>query len=391
METHCGRRAGRPDLLLLTATIGLPYMVLAATSPLLQSWFFRVHPGKSPYRLYAVSNVGSLLALVSYPFVFEPLITRRIQAYAWSGGLVIYAGLVLACGLHLWRQADAAAGPAASIGPLESSKSKGKGTAGKAATATPEIRPSLGVQALWLGFSACASMVLLGTTNQLCQNVAVVPFLWVLPLSLYLLTFIFCFERTALYPRWFFTLLLIPMLALLSLNLAWRENSVAHQIIIYCGGLFVCGMECHGELYRLRPSPQSLTQFYLMIAAGGALGGAIVAVVAPRVFLSYAELNWSLCLLGLLLLIVHQREGSAWALGRRRWPLWPVIGVVTVALATALTMQSQRGARRAVAMTRSFFGVSRVQEVSPDEPLFHGYSLKHGSIQHGAQFVDFDS
>ena len=359
-------------LLLLTATIGLPYFVLAATSPLLQSWLHRAQPRESLYRLYAVSNVGSLLALVSYPFVFEPLFTRRMQANIWSCGLVIYAGLALACSRVVWRTGK----------PVLAARARAAG----AGSAGP--RPSAGVQALWLGLAACASVLLLGTTNKLCQNVAVVPFLWVSPLGLYLLSFILCFERAAWYQRTVFSLLLVPILSLLILSFDGGNGPLLWHISLYWAGLFVCCMVCHGELFRLRPAPRDLTLFYLMIAAGGALGGVLVAMVAPRVFKTYAELNWGLCLLGLLLAIVHAREGTVWKIHTRRCPLWPGIAIGTLALASVILVQSRRDARGGVVMSRNFFGTLRVQEVGANDPVLHGYSLKHGTIQHGAQFVD---
>ena len=358
-------------LLLLAATIGLPYMVLAGTSPLLQKWFHLTLPGRSPYRLYAVSNTGSLLALLSYPFVFEPVFTRRMQAHLWSAGLFVYALLVVVCAFHLRRK-----------GVLEADKSEPSTPAEKSR------RPSAAVQALWVLLAACAVVILLGTTNRLCQNVAVVPFLWVLPLSLYLLTFILCFDRTAWYRRTAFMLMLLPLMVLLC-RAAYRAGGLLlPQIALYCGGLFVCCMVCHGELYRLRPPPRDLTLFYLLIAAGGALGGMFAAVVAPLVFRTYAELNWSLCLLGVLLTFIHAREKSAWTLCRRRWSFWPVIAAGTVALALALFMQVRRAAADVVAMSRSFFGTLRIEEVCRDDPALHGYILAHGSIRHGAQFTD---
>ena len=147
-------------------------------------------------------------------------------------------------------------------------------------------------------------MLLLATTNKLCQDVAVIPFLWVAPLALYLLSFIICFDSPRWYVRYPFTLALIAALG----GLCWAlfngsDLSLSKQVAIYCGGLFICCMVCHGELYRLKPDPRHLTGYYLMIAAGGALGGLFVAVAAPLLFTDYYELHWGLFLCGLLFLL----------------------------------------------------------------------------------------
>jgi hypothetical protein len=275
-------------LALLAATIGLPYFVLSATGPLMQQWFSQTAPGVSPYRLYALSNVGSLLALVTYPFYFESHFTRIIQAKFWGWGLVVYALCCCACAIKLWRSYPP--GPGLDSNPVPP------------APACP--LPFL-PQALWVLLPACASLLLLATTNKLCLDVAVFPFLWVAPLALYLLSFVICFDSPRWYARFPFTLALIAAMA----GLCWAlfkaaDWSVAKQVAVYCGGLFVCCMVCHGELYRLKPDPRHLTRFYLMIAAGGALGGVFVAVVAPLVFTDYFELHWGLFFCAVLFLLV---------------------------------------------------------------------------------------
>jgi hypothetical protein len=269
-------------LALLTATIGAPYFVLASTSPLLQQWFARIYPGRSPYRLYALSNAGSLLALVSYPFFFEPRLTRHAQARLWGWGLVLYALGCVWCAANVWKTRAVAAQPAADAGVT-------------AIKEQPSLNPSLVERSLWLLLPACASVLLLAITNKLCQDVAVVPFLWVLPLALYLLTFIICFDHSRWYARFPFTLALVASAG----GLCWAlfhagDLPVWKQLLFYSGGLFVCCMVCHGELYRLRPEPRLLTSYYLLIAAGGALGGLFVAVLAPLIFTDYYELHWGL-------------------------------------------------------------------------------------------------
>jgi hypothetical protein len=293
-------------LTLLAACLGLPYFVLSTTGPLLQHWFSRAQPGKSPYRLYALSNVGSLLALISYPFFFETHFTRKVQAGLWAWGLVIYVLCCGFCAVRLWLGEKAG-------GKMQKEEQDTPQPAPPGASApTLSSQPSTLNQFLWLLLPACASVLLLATTNKLCQDVAVVPFLWVAPLALYLLTFIICFDSPRWYVRFPFTLALIAGLG--ALCWALTEGSdwpVIKQVAIYCGGLFVCCMICHGELYRLKPDPRYLTGYYLMIAAGGALGGVLVAVVAPLVFTDYYELHWGLFFCGFLFLVVCLLERTA--------------------------------------------------------------------------------
>ncbi len=279
-------------LALLAATLGLPYFILASTSPLLQQWLTRTHPGKQPYRLYALSNAGSLLALASYPFYFESHFTRHAQAALWGWGLAAYAVGCALCARQLWKAPDARAGD---------------GAADRTVCAGP--RPSILVRLLWLLLPACASVLLLATTNKMCLDVAVIPFLWVLPLGLYLLSFILCFDSPRWYVRFPFTLALAGVLGALCWALVnGSEASVPKQVAVYCGALFICSMVCHGELYRLRPAAGRLTEFYLMIAAGGAAGGLFVALGAPRLFTDYYELHCGLLLCGLLFLIACARD-----------------------------------------------------------------------------------
>jgi SAM-dependent methyltransferase len=359
-------------LLLLTVCLGLPYFALAATGPLLQAWFNRLHPGVVPYRLYALSNVGSLLALLSYPFVFEPVLTRQMQASLWAWSFGVFALLCGGCAWRLWRLNPAV--------PLPSVKNTGE--------TAKDHPPTTPARALWFALPACGSVLFLATTNKLCLDVAAVPFLWILPLSLYLLTFILCFDRPAWYLRKTFLALLVPLLALVCYAL-FKQSAVSllQQIGIYCGSLFVCCMVCHGEVCRLKPAPRFLTSFYLFIAAGGAAGGVFVAVVAPLIFKSYAELKWGVWLLAALLLIIHARERTGWWIQGRHWPLWPALLAGMLALGTTLLMQSWQATRDAVFMSRNFYGVLRVVELAKNTPL-HAYMLRHGDINHGLQFTD---
>ncbi len=302
-KPHGGADPTLQILALLAVSIGLPYFVLSTTGPLLQQWFSRAQPGRSPYRLYALSNVGSLLALVSYPFFFETHFTRKIQAGLWAWGLGAYVLCCGFCAIRLWK----------SERRMQNAECRMQNerpvfmphAAGNTPALAINSQPSTLNRLLWLLLPACASVLLLATTNKLCQDVAVIPFLWVAPLALYLLSFIICFDSPRWYVRYPFTLALIAALG----GLCWAlsngsDLSLSKQVAIYCGGLFVCCMVCHGELYRLKPDPSHLTGYYLMIAAGGALGGLFVAVAAPLLFTDYYELHWGLFLCGVLFLIV---------------------------------------------------------------------------------------
>jgi spermidine synthase len=339
-------------LALLLVSLGLPYFVLSSTGPLIQQWFSRANPGRSPYRLYALSNAGSLLALVSYPFLFEPQFTRKTQAELWAWGL---AAFVLCCGFCAWRlwksetrnpKAERSPKPegrnAAAAGGVDEIESMGASVvaaAGDSRAPAPDdpvrpsdfgLRPSFGLRtsafglhSLWLLLPACASTLLLATTNKMCQDVAVIPFLWVLPLALYLLSFILCFDNPRWYQRFPYALALMLLLGAVCWVLP-KQSDVPLLLVlaIYSAALFVCCMICHGELYRLKPEPDRLTSFYLLIAAGGALGGLFVAVIAPLVFNSYAELPWGLFCCGLLLLIACARDVAPGNSAQWRWLAW---------------------------------------------------------------------
>jgi len=423
-------------LLLLTVTLGLPYFVLSATGPLLQHWFSRTHPDRSPYRLYALSNVGSLLALLSYPFYFENAFSRRTQALVWSVGLV---GFALICGRCAWLARSAGAKP----------------TDGGQSEAAPDTPPTSADRTLWIALPAIASVLLIATTNQLSQDIAVIPFLWVLPLALYLLSFILCFDHPRWYQRGPFAAALIVGTAVVC-HLLFVETSASLnlQVAGYAGTLFVACMIAHGELYRLKPAPRHLTSFYLMIAAGGALGGFLVAVVAPALFDRFAELQiglWALSYtlgmivlkdssrslvlgmaLGLLVALVvipslgvplnddwgkmltGYRE-AANTIYRPYWK-WILLGLavgayclcpapgrsfrdrtwrphqagfvmlLSLALGMVLVVQIHRAAGTALIATRNFYGTLKVYEEYADNPNGHHYKLVHGVITHGLQF-----
>ena len=438
--SEAGKPSGDADpagqiLWLLTLSLGLPYFVLSATGPLLQQWFCRVNPGVSPYRLYALSNTGSLLALVSYPFWVETKFTRAAQAGGWSVGLIVFGVCCSFCAWRVWRVSggDTARKPEEVVAPADESPP-----------------PGIVQRALWLLLPACASALLLATTNEMCQDVAVIPFLWVVPLALYLLSFIICFDSPRWYRRGPFTIALVAAFAAMVWALSKGTSApIRWQLVIYSAGLLICCMVCHGELYRLRPGPRHLTGFYLMIAAGGALGGVAVALVAPLVFKDYYELHWALVTCAVLVTGVWLRKsgratgerglawllsltgaaGGHWLLGwlgskypdlsarwllpawitwwslllialviwvvRRRKPSfsprwvmcgWMVLG--TIILGTALWRQAHSAQTDVVSRSRNFYGTLSVCEYQKDDPLGHYSLLQHGRITHGLQFSD---
>ena len=288
-------------LLLLLVTVGGPYFVLASTGPLMQKWFSQTSPERSPYRLYALSNIGSLLALLSYPFVFEPWLTLRMQVILWTAAYAVYACFAIWCAVAVLKHTKNVAENTqmALVKPTER------------ATA---VRPSIVQILLWLSLAACGSAVLLATTNQLCIDVATVPFLWILPLSIYLISFIICFDQPRWYDRRAFGLLLLVCVPLASRALSsGADMELVKQVTIFSAALFACCMSCHGELVQSRPDPKYLTLFYLAISAGGVLGGLFVAIVATNFFSGYWEYPISLvaCCFCTLVATCYQRVWSA--------------------------------------------------------------------------------
>lgn len=358
---------------LLAMSLGLPYFVLSATGPLLQHWFSRTHPGVSPYRLYALSNVGSLLALISFPFFFEIHFTRTIQASLWGWGLAAY---VLGCG-------------SCAIKFLRRPQMEAPGSPVKADRGDQAAAPSWSTRFFWLLLPACASVLLLATTNKICQEVAVIPFLWVLPLGCYLLSFILCFDHS----RWYVRRLFGPALIATLGGIAWlwftgQTISIYGQGAIYLAGMFICCMVCHGELYRLKPVPRQLTEFYLMIAAGGALGGIFVALIAPMIFNDYLELHWGLLLCGLIFVLCCGRTPNS---GRfRRWQLLTCIGVgvALAGLSMGLWKEAHSLGGSGRQQSRNFYGVLKVLRYDQGPTESRYLELYHGATLHGRQFTD---
>jgi hypothetical protein len=367
--------AGDPTgriLLLLGATIGLPYFLLSSTSPLLQAWFVRRTGSKVPYRLFALSNFGSMLGLLSFPFLVEPQLTSRQQAYGWSG---LYAIFALLCAYTAWVSLK----DPESVLTAETSPEAGT------PAEEPTGRPGSGQMLLWVSLAACASTLLVTSTNHLSQNVAPIPLLWVLPLGLYLLTFILCFESDRFYQRWIFLPWLAPALSWMAYSIYANDGNlhIKYLIPIYSVGLFIACMMCHGELALRRPAPRYLTLFYLMVSLGGALGGIFVALIAPRVFSSYLELPIALVATAVLATIgLWNQASSKWGALAFRTLLIVGVGILAGYLGRK-EYQDRTGYRLVV---RNFYGVLHVRDDNPNDE-YAERNLLHGTINHGNQLL----
>jgi SAM-dependent methyltransferase len=342
---------------LLTLTIGVPYFLLSTTSPLLQAWFARRFHHAVPYRLFALSNLASLLALLAYPFLIEPWVPTRAQSVAWSLG---YGLFVLLCGCAAIASAP---GAVATI----------VGGPGQADAASGDVPPPGTRRLAWLTLPAMASFLLLAVTNHICQNIASLPFLWILPLSLYLGTFILCFDH----PRWYRRSLFLPLAAIALPPMAWYSDSLVLKLVVpmYLVGLFLCCMVCHGELAQLKPAPRDLTTYYLMISLGGAVGGLLVGLGAPYLLTGYFEMVIGLVACALLLLS---------RIVRTSW--WAIAAMAAVVGATAWgagkSVEDQLSASRV--MLRNFYSVLRTSDSAAPAPF---RSMVHGGIMHGGQLL----
>lgn len=354
---------------LLSLSVGVPFVLISASAPLLQHWFSGAFPARSPFRLYALSNLGSLVALLSYPTLFEPLFTISAQSNTWSGLYIVLAGIFVLCGV-LFERSQAAV-------PATDRKD------------VPPLQPVAVLdRVLWVALAACGSTILLAMTNHICQDVAVVPFLWILPLSLYLISFIICFDKDVWYQRPIWITLLVvalfPMLRLMFQEFTAEAETLVYQVSVFSTVLFACCMVCHGELARRRSAVPHLTTFYLYVALGGALGGAFVNLVAPYIFSGFWELHIALAgtfilagiCIGIDNKVIKNRKdrlafGSAWS-------------VAAVALIVALGMQTRTADVDGIYHSRGFFGVMHVYETDVDT-ADHERNLYHGRIQHGRQ------
>jgi hypothetical protein len=416
-------------LTLLLVSIGLPFFLLSTTSPLIQHWQGLQSAGGKIWRLYAVSNTGSLLGLLCFPFLVERFLETSLQAIVWALGFGVFALGAAVLALRVRTQAP---------------------TAGQAAPEENQARPSAVVLLAWLVLPMTTSAMLLAVTNELCQEVAAVPFLWMLPLALYLLSFIICFDRPAWYHRRFFlaagAAATVTVLITASLGIQLR---IPVHAVSFGGFLFLFCMIAHGELYRLRPATSRLTLFYLMLALGGALGGIFVSLVAPMIFDNFWEFNIMATVAWVLIGILLLREkdsifyrGDWWQLWMFSWLLayiivrisfqiwlpqgdalignlplhaglglllawlvcfpirktrfarsgyWPRVTVVAVIFVAEcfMLLRIRSDQSGAIISERNFYGTLRVVVVPPlPEKRPASIQLTHGNINHGFQYVD---
>ncbi len=384
---------------LFAASIGLPFFALSANGPLLQAWFARSgHPAAAdPYFLYAASNVGSFLALVSYPIAVEPLIRLGDQSRLWSAGFLLLIALIAGCGLLLWRLPGVSA-PA---------------RIGAAASASPSVRQA----AQWVMLAAVPSGLMVAVTAHLSTDVAAVPLLWVLPLALYLLTFVIVFQtRPAIPHQLVVKLQPVFIVGLVALFVFEYVASIVGMVAVHTVAFFVLALMCHGELAKSRPAPQYLTAFYMWMSFGGMIGGLSAGLIAPYVFSSVLEYPI------LIVLAVLCRPGLALPRTRNAWLLWIValtaasvvlissgpfenllsdggykIALGVILAATLIFWRNPLAMAAVVAFVfsadrvytedsgtisiRSFFGVHKIAE--SDDGRFR--VLLHGTTIHGAE------
>jgi len=340
--------------MILAISVGLPYFVLASNGPLMQAWFSRLFPERSYARLYALSNVGSLFGLLAYPALVEPSLTLLQQGWAWAGGFTLFA---LVAGILSYRARD---------------------EGGALAQVLSSEKPSGGLRVLWIILSGTASLFLLSVTNQISQEVAVIPFLWIVPLAVYLLSFIFAFSDSRWYDRRIYTLLFsVTSIAMLWAMTQAGTLNVIIQIAIYNLLLFLACMICHGELYRLRPHADHLTSFYLMVSLGGAAGGIFVNLIAPFIFTGYWEfyLGWAttMAILGVMLFPRFLTKVNLQAF---------TLGVMFLVCVVLLSVSFNK-MDNALFVERNFYGVIRVRDL--DEKA---NTMIHGVTVHGIQFLN---
>lgn len=350
-------------LAVLATSVGIPYLLLSTTGPLMQAWYVRSfsagYTSAKPYRLYALSNLASMLALLSYPVLVEPVWAVGTQAIFWSAG---YALFVLACMTtagFAWRRMVPNDTPEKT--ELESATH-------------PGWRECL----LWVGLSATASILLLAMTRHLTQDIAPVPFLWVLPLSIYLLSFILCFDAPRYYVRPAF-LVALPLAFIAMDSVLDSGTNVPILIALLSVCLFIFCMVCHGELVRRKPPLRHLTLFYLMLSVGGSLGGMLVGLAAPAVFNAYFELPIGLFMCAALVVLL------LWQEMRRRWQVLLLLALLVYGWRLGdISVEYVEGYRRVV---RNFYSQLRISDYE-DDKLGTRRTMYHGRIKHGEQYLD---
>ena len=351
-------------LWMLAAHVGLPYFVLSSTGPLIQAWLSYHDDSDRVYRLYALSNAGSLFALLSYPFVVEPMLSVSSQSTAWS---LMFCGFVLIQGV-------------VAIGLLRVENRTAYESDASTAETNDLGEPNWQIRTCWIALPALASTMLLCVTNHVCQDIAVVPFLWVLPLSLYLCSFIVCFDSPQWYrPKLTAVITLIAVAAIQAKSYVPNELTLVTEAVAFMVLLLGVCLMCHGEVARLKPPTRHLTQYYAMLSGGGAIGGLIVAILCPLLLNSYAELTIGVNVITALTFLLYF-ACSGWKTTTYNWSEAYRLRYCAAAVAVAPMIYGLTTAGEAtIARERNFFGVLRV---NVDE---QGKHLIHGSTIHGMQ------
>lgn len=390
-------------LVLLTIAVGLPFFAVSATAPLLQKWFSRTsHPDAAdPYFLYSASNVGSMAALIGYPLLFEPVFGLQQQSLLWSGLYALLTVLIVVCAASAWQY-------------------RAQAMPSSAATQFPDVPVPWTARMRWTLLAFAPSSLLLGVTQHITAEIAAVPLLWLIPLALYVLTFVIAFARRSVL-KYESLARLQPLIAVL-LALVWMLNTYAVVLVLHLVMFFVTAMMCHIALARSRPDVAHLTEFYLWLAAGGALGGVFNALVAPKIFDSILEYPLALCLACMLRPTLRSSDpqfrltdlmppvamagGFAVLIAAGLRPFehgpWAIVGYLQV-VGLALYLCHPRPIRFGLVLAvvliaspvlhtvdevlekhRSFFGVHSVLKDQSNK----FYVLMHGITIHGAQYID---
>jgi len=355
-------------LALLACKIGLPYFLLSSTGPLLQSWLGKTSVCQNPYRLYSLSNFGSMLALLSFPFLIEPVFSSQQQSTIWSLAFCSFAVLCGLSGLVLYR-AEQVQSPFNDC--IESIPVTAWST-----------------RLVWFAWPALACVLLLATTNQICLDTGSIPFLWIAPLTVYLLSFILTFDSSRWYNRSRFIMVAaISLLAMHLVKLLGIKPPLAMEVGLILLCLFACCMVCHGEVVKLKPAPQRMTGFYLTLSAGGACGGVFVGLLAPSIFQNYYE--WQLGLLACMLLFadLHLQSSPTW--NARVSPRMKLTFTASILGLSALLLSlSNSVSHQQLAVQRNFYGVLSVSRQVDSHTGNLTRSMIHGRIVHGSQLED---
>jgi len=348
----------------LAVSIGLPFLALGATSPLLQVWLARLETSGIPYRLFALSNLASLLALALYPTVIEPHFTLKAQRAVWCCG---FGAFSLVSGILTWRTRSA------SINTVRI------GDANESATVEIGAPAPVSHKLPWVLLPMGAAMQLSAVTSYITANIAAIPLLWILPLAVYLITLILAFQFPRLLPRGIITRFLVVMLAGLGYMLSQVDVSLALRIGLsfFLVEVFISCLFCHTEAYALRPERASeSTLFYLCFAGGGALGAFLIGIVSPLLFSFNYDLALTFFVTALLALAV------TWSSGWAQRLLWSTASILLLALVVMLHLAYQRNTPLAI---RNFYGSLRVRQSLSAYPGATMRTLTNGSIQHGTQ------